>query len=97
MPTKELGKKYNGTRTWNTSNKSKVDAINKLATDFHNKSIKIPNLEYLKNELDNFGTQTTKTGKLTYGASNGYHDDCVMSLAIANYHRHGGIRIQVNR
>lgn len=96
MPTRELKKKYPNTREFVTSNKSKNDIINKLALDFNNQNIWITNDQSLHKELDAFSMTMTNTGKITYGGSGGFHDDQVMSLAIANYYRVSGQRIIVN-
>ena len=88
MPAKTLHKKFNATSYWTTSNKSKVDIINKLSADFKQQLIKIPNCDYLLTELDAYTLDyTPSTGKVTYGARNGFNDDCVMALAIANWNR----------
>lgn len=97
MPTQELKRKYANTISVNTSNKSKVEVIQKLMLDFEQQNITIPDNPELLVELDNYEMQfTEKTKTVTYNAKKGYHDDMVMSLAIANYNRkqiHTGIRI----
>lgn len=40
--------------------------------------------EILKNELESFEYEYTRTG-VRYTAPEGYHDDCVIALALANY------------
>lgn len=40
--------------------------------------------EILKNELESFEYEYTRTG-VRYSAPEGYHDDCVIALALANY------------
>lgn len=86
MPFKTLKKLFPNTRGWITTNKSKVDIINKLSYDFSNGLISIPNIDYLLTELDAFTVEYTQhTGKTTYKARNGFNDDCVMALAIANW------------
>lgn len=98
MPTKELRKKFPNTISWTTSNKSKVDIINKLAADFQVEAIKIPRSDSLLSELDAFELKyTPTTKKVTYAARNGFHDDCVLSLAIVNYNRNkaGGTNITI--
>ena len=60
--------------------------IQKLMVDFNTKDITILDKDYVKDELDNF-TCEWKNGKATYGGSNGFHDDTVMSLAMCNYNR----------
>lgn len=89
MPAKTLHKKFNATSYWTTTNKSKVDIINKLSADFKQNLISIPKTyDYLLTELDAYTLDyTPSTGKVTYGARNGFNDDCVMALAIANWNR----------
>jgi hypothetical protein len=88
MPAKMLQKKFSATAYWTTTNKSKVDIINKLSADFKQNLIKIPKIDYLMDELDAYTLDyTPATGKVTYGARSGFNDDCVMALAIANWNR----------
>lgn len=88
MPAQTLKKKYNPTRMWTTTNKSKVDAINKLSADFTQGLIKVPNDKALLSELDTYTLEyTPSTGKVTYNARQGFNDDYVMALAIANWNR----------
>ena len=54
-----------------------------MIIDFNTKNITILDKPFLRDELDNF-TVEWKNGKPTYQGANGTHDDCVMSLAIAN-------------
>ena len=86
MPYEYLKKRYKNTHPWVTSNTSKNNIILQLILDFNTQNISIPDLEYLKEELD-FFTMEWVNGKPVYGGSNGMHDDGVMSLAICNYHR----------
>ena len=88
MPAKTLQKKFYGTSFWVTTNKSKVDIINKLSSDFKQELIRVPDIDYLMTELDAYTLDyTPATGKVTYGARSGFNDDCVMALAIANWNR----------
>lgn len=91
VPYQMLRKLYGSANPWATTNKSKNDVINKLSADFQSKNIKIINDKQLITELDNFEYKyDPSTSALKYGARNGFNDDCVMSLAIANYHRNKG-------
>lgn len=69
--------------------KSKEELIGKLIVFVENKYIKIPKFEPLIDELKAFEYQylNEKTGlplkNIKYSAPAGYHDDCVMSLALA--------------
>lgn len=65
-----------------TSNTSKVEIIQQLIVAFEQNLIQITDDPELVTELSNFETRTTATGKLTYMASSGHHDDLVMSMAI---------------
>lgn len=75
--------KYKSIEGFNTSASSKADIINNLIWHFSNKAIKIINNEFLINELSAFEMQIGDGGKVKFGAPSGFHDDCVMSLAIA--------------
>lgn len=87
MPYEYIRTNYRGvTQAWVTSNDSKNNIIQKLILDFNTRGITIPDVDFLKDELDNF-TCEWKNGKPVYGGSNGFHDDSVMSLAICNYSR----------
>ena len=86
MPFEILRKIYGKVKEWNTTASNKTDLITKLQVDFNIKSIQIPNVDFLKDELDYF-TCEWKSGKPHFEGSNGFHDDCVMSLAICNYNR----------
>ena len=74
-----------------TFTKSKTDIINSLSTAFVNKSITILPVNEIKVQLDAYTMNyDSKTGKMTFGARSGFHDDIVMSLAIANWNRNTG-------
>jgi hypothetical protein len=69
------------------TNESKNDIVTKLALAIEHQNIRIPNIVTMKNELAVFTYKLTRTGKMSYGAPSGFHDDIVMSLAMANYYR----------
>lgn len=64
---------------------SKEQLIKKLALDIENQNIMIPNWTPLIDELDIYGQELTPAGHIKYGAPEGFHDDCVMALALANW------------
>jgi len=66
-----------------TTNATKKDIINNLAILIEQKKIQIPNIPKLVSELEAFSYEVTASGNIKYGAPNGYHDDMVMSLALA--------------
>ncbi len=69
------------------TNESKAELVNKLALAIEYAEIKVPNIVTVKNELSVFTYTLTRTGKLSYSAPAGYHDDIVMALAMANWYR----------
>ncbi len=70
-----------------TTSKSKQEVIEQLIYAVNNKDLTIPSESLNKNiysELSYFTYEySPKTRNVKYGAPNGLHDDCVMSLAIA--------------
>lgn len=69
-------------RSFVTTNASKVAIIDGLALAFEQKQIRIPNDPTLIGELQSYEMDKTASGMVRYGAPEGMHDDCVMSLAI---------------
>lgn len=88
-----LKTKFANISPWITSNDSKQGIIEELILDFQDNNIKIPTkslFEPLHTELDDFTfTYSKKTRKIFYAARTA-HDDCVMSMAIANHARRNG-------
>ena len=68
---------------FNTTSETKGDIINQLISAFSSKEIKVLNNEDLKTELNAFIFKYSVSGKIKFEAANGFHDDMVMSLAIA--------------
>jgi phage FluMu gp28-like protein len=69
-------------RAFQTTNASKAEIIEKLAMAFEQSMISIPDYAPLINELMCFDQERLPSGAIRYGAPQGQHDDCVMSLAI---------------
>ncbi len=86
-----LKKQWRDTHPFVTSNKSKNDMIEGLAVDLNNIEVKIPSPELfrpLQFELQIYEYDySPKTRTIRYNAPASFHDDCVMSLAIANHNR----------
>lgn len=74
------------------TNDSKSDIVNRLIVACDYTNIHLPNIHTIREEFELFEYSLTKTGKITYSAPSGRHDDCVMSIAMANYYceEHGG-------
>jgi hypothetical protein len=84
-----LKKQYPGIQPFVTSNESKKNMVEDLIMSLNEGKLKLPTKELnegLYNELGAFTYEySPKTRKVKYGAPNGFHDDCVISLSLANH------------
>jgi hypothetical protein len=69
------------------TNDSKAELINRLALAIEYQEITIPNIVTVRNEMEAFTYSITRTGKMSYGAPAGFHDDIVIAIALANWFR----------
>lgn len=67
---------------FDTTNESKRRVVEQLITAFENGDVMIPNDSEMISQLQHYAQEKTKKG-YTYNAVSGYHDDCVISLALA--------------
>jgi len=65
------------------TNASKKELIENLSIRIENREVSYPDIPILINELKLFGYTVSPSGIISYGAPEGYHDDCVISLALA--------------
>lgn len=80
---KKYVKKKNKLHKFLTNNESKKEIINRISVLITNKDIHfLKENKILYSELGTFTYKLTKSGNVTYGAAEGRHDDCVMSLGI---------------
>lgn len=70
-------------RPFNTSNTSKNKLVNKLIIAIQNNEVQLLNNEQLINELSTYQLETTQTGKVTYNAAKGCHDDMVIATMLS--------------
>jgi hypothetical protein len=68
---------------------SKERLVEKLALFLEQRIVRIPPLDVLIDELESYGYDITDSGNIRYGAPEGFHDDCVMSLALAIWQQQG--------
>jgi hypothetical protein len=62
--------------------------IETLIYAFNSDTIKIPDDKELIGELETFEmTYSTQSRTVKYAARQGFHDDMVIALALANYHK----------
>jgi len=62
---------------------TKKDLIDNLSIRIDNHEVSYPEIPVLINELQLYGYTTSAQGVVHYGAPEGYHDDAVISLALA--------------
>jgi hypothetical protein len=62
---------------------SKKEIIEKLSIWIEQRRITILPISETKLEFDNFSYELSPSGKISYGAPNGFHDDIVISHALA--------------
>ncbi len=67
------------------TNDSKARLIDQLALAIEQRLITFPNIEVLLEELRQFSYSISQGGRIIYGAPEGKYDDCVISLALANW------------
>lgn len=68
---------------FNTTNESKERLINNFQVAIQNKQVKILNDSTLKMQLAMYEMKLSSTGKKTYNAASGYHDDCIIAMLLA--------------
>lgn len=69
---------------WTATNASKAAVIERLAFDIEHRLTTYPHIEPLMSELRAFQSERLPSGLTRYAAPEGEHDDCVISLALAN-------------
>ncbi|MBN2224984.1 MAG: terminase family protein [Deltaproteobacteria bacterium] len=70
-------------RGYRFTNESKAALVENLILLIDEKKIVIPPIQELVDELMIFETRNLPGGRVSYGAPAGFHDDCVISLALA--------------
>lgn len=79
----DLRRRLSNITDFNTNSKTKPQIINRLIHLFNTRDINLINDEELRIELESFIFKQTDTGNIKFFADYGFHDDIVMSLAIA--------------
>jgi hypothetical protein len=80
----QIKQQYRNIEPFYTTSKSKQDIIESLQVAVQNKEFSILNLDWLQKEFEIFTYEYShKTRSIKYSAPQGFHDDGVMSCAIA--------------
>lgn len=87
----QLKSKWSDTHPFVTSQKTKQEIVEGLILDFSESNVKIPSIDLFPPLFQELGvftyTYSPQTRSLRYGHPPGFHDDTVVSLALANYCR----------
>jgi hypothetical protein len=67
------------------TNESKVRLVEQLQLSIEQRLITFPRIEALISELNEYEYTISAGGKIIYNAPEGKHDDCVISLGLANW------------
>lgn len=68
---------------FNTDNNSKNRIVNQFQVAINNNNVQLLDDVEQKMEMTNYQVEKTPTGKITYNAASGFHDDIIMSTMIA--------------
>lgn len=68
------------------TNETKNEIVHQMAVAFEYVQWTLPNIQTVRNEFELFEMNLTKTGKISYSAPDGKHDDIVMSLSMLNWY-----------
>jgi hypothetical protein len=83
-----IRKQYSNIEGFTTTNESKQNIIEELILSMNENKIRLPTPELFPDLYQEFSTFTyeysPKTRRVKYGAPSGFHDDIVMSVALAN-------------
>jgi hypothetical protein len=85
-----VGPKFRKVKEFNTTQDNKTEMVRKLISDIETMTIELPTMDLCPELHSEFGSYTYKmsqNGKLSFGHSNGAHDDYIDSLMMANYSR----------
>jgi len=75
------------TQEFFTTNDNKAQGIRNLIYKIQNGELELPSEElfpHLKQELEAYSYKVNPNGLITFNAPSGYHDDCIISLMLAN-------------
>lgn len=67
------------------TNESKMNLVTSLQLAFEQGQVTFPRIPVMIDELQAFEYEMLTSGKFRYCAPEGYHDDCVISLGLANW------------
>ncbi len=81
----DLSHIYSAINGYKFTSESKGNLITALQISFEKDEITFPEIAVLIDELEAYEYKLLPSGRFSYNAPQGYHDDCVVSLALANW------------
>ena len=67
------------------TSKSKPQLVEKMMVDIEQRNISFPNISELIYEMQHYSVNIQPNGYLKYCADDGFHDDCITALMLANW------------
>src|SRR5690606_4882783 len=84
----DLARRYGNIEPFKFTSVSKVEVIQRLIVAIEQQKVAWPEeWKVLTNELQRYEYEISARGHLSYNAPSGFHDDCVIALALANHRR----------
>ncbi|QHI69860.1 hypothetical protein GT409_10485 [Tichowtungia aerotolerans] len=84
----DLARRYSNIEPFKFSAQSKVELVQRLIVAVEQQRVSWPEeWQVLTNEMQRYEYEISARGRLSYNAPSGFHDDCVMALALANHRR----------
>jgi hypothetical protein len=84
----DLARRYGNIEPFKFTSVSKVELVQRLIVSVEQQKVGWPEeWKVLTNEMQRYEYEISARGHLTYNAPAGFHDDCVMALALANHRR----------
>jgi hypothetical protein len=84
----DLTRRYSNIEPFKFTAQSKVELVQRLIVAVEQQRVSWPEeWQVLTNEMQRYEYEISARGRLSYNAPSGFHDDCVMALALANHRR----------
>ena len=84
----DLSQRYSNIEPFKFSATSKVELVQRLIVAVEQQRVSWPEeWQVLTNEMQRYEYEISPRGHISYNAPPGFHDDCVMALALANHRR----------
>ena len=84
----DLVRRYSNIEPFKFSSTSKAELVQRLIVAVEQQKVTWPaEWQVLTHEMQRYEYEISPRGHISYSAPSGFHDDCVMALALANHRR----------